>query len=1335
MDTLADISCAGKHAKITRVIHGRLSNVQPFNDSYNPMKDIQTVDAAFAWDSNEGETYIIHLNQALDFTKSMEHSILCPNQARCNNVIIDDIPLHLDHRELSTHSIIFPDESVNLPLEMRGCTSYLPVRYPTDQELNECKELHLTSNEGEWGGDIISSLNTEDVTFDDFDTYDLDHNTLQLNEYEVMNNHFNLSSLSHSKYAEVSSEKLANQWGIGLKEASATLKATTQHYVTTKSGQITRRIKTKPHHLQYNQLAGYLGMFSSDTFKSNVISTRMNQYSQLFANRGNYFKCYPLKTRSHVHHALDSFIHDVGVPAEMLTDNIPELKQGEWNNICRRRKIRTKTTEPHSPWQNHCELAGGIVKRKVRNKMRLTMTPVRLWDYCWEYVCLLICLTVTELATLEGTTPFEKIHKYTPDISELLGFKWYQAVWYHDEDDPDKSNIGRWLGPTPGANQGISYRILTRKGKVISRSTVYPLSETDVVNEDVIARIKEHDKMIDERIGNHSKASYNSYDDDLDVDNIYTTLFEDDECDDEDIHFQEVDNDGNQITTPHAEDFIINDNPRCESNDEYIGIKVDLPDDGNLREGTVVSRKRANNGDLIGTKDINPGLDSRIYNVKFGDGTYQEYSTNVLMENISFQCDDYGRNTSLMKEIVGHESLPDAITKENGFYTSKHGSKKRVVTTKGWRHKIKWENGTESWVSLAELKESNPLELAIYAKAHNIIDEPAYAWWAHYVTRKGKRVINAVKHRLIRKNMKFGVKVPKDIREAELLDEANGNTLWTDAIEKELRNVRVAFDLLKDGERPPVGSKWIPYHFVFDVRHTLERKARLVAGGHRNDSVPTYNRYSSVATRDSIRLGFLAAALNNLDVKVTDIGNAYLNAKNKERVHSTACALLFGEANKGKTVVIVRALYGLKSAGNAWRHHFANFIRNTLGYSPTIADPDVYRKVQTKPDGSKYYSYLIVYVDDILCIHHKPEKIMDLISSTFRLKKGYSDPTSYLGGDIRKWKYQTDEGTEDECWAMGSHTYVKEAVRVTKGLMKDHNLQYPVSRRQGRDNPFSSPAYRPELDFTEMCDEDRITVYQNVIGILRWICELGRVDILHETSLLSQYLAQPRIGHLQQALNIMRYLEHHDRSWIVLDPSSFDVDWTPRKNECSPQERATALKDIYPDARQKVPHNRPDPLGIGVDINVFVDADHAGNRVTRRSHTGILIYCNMALMMFYSKRQNTVETSTFGSEFVALRIATEMIEAYIYKLQMFGIPINGPARIFCDNESVVVSSTYPESTLKKKHCSIAFHKIRESVASGQQLIYYESSGTNLADLLTKVLPHGKRMPLVQAILS
>lgn len=171
------------------------------------------------------------------------------------------------------------------------------------------------------------------------------------------------------------------------------------------------------------------------------------------------------------------------------------------------------------------------------------------------------------------------------------------------------------------------------------------------------------------------------------------------------------------------------------------------------------------------------------------------------------------------------------------------------------------------------------------------------------------------------------------------------------------------------------------------MRHNLERKARLVAGRHINHSVPSYNTYSLVATHNSIHLGFLAAALNNLSVKMTDIGNAYLNAPNKEKVHSTTCAMLFGDINKGKTVVIVRALYGLKSAGNSWQHHFVNYIRNVLGYSPTVSDPDMYRKVQTKLNGFKYYSYLIVYVDDILCIHHHPDKVMKQMSNTFRLKK------------------------------------------------------------------------------------------------------------------------------------------------------------------------------------------------------------------------------------------------------------------------------------------------------------------------------------------------------------
>ena len=114
-------------------------------------------------------------------------------------------------------------------------------------------------------------------------------------------------------------------------------------------------------------------------------------------------------------------------------------------------------------------------------------------------------------------------------------------------------------------------------------------------------------------------------------------------------------------------------------------------------------------------------------------------------------------------------------------------------------------------------------------------------------------------------------------------------------------------------------------------------------------------------------------------------------------------------------------------------------------------------------------------------------------------------------------------------------------------------------------------------------------------------------------------------------------------------------------------------------------------------MNCFVDSDHAGERTTRRSQSGILIYCNSAPIIWFSKRQNTVESSTFGSEFVALRIATDLIVSLRYKLRMFGIPIVGPSNVFCDNESVYKNASFADSQLKKKHQSICFHRVRECV--------------------------------------
>ena len=340
----------------------------------------------------------------------------------------------------------------------------------------------------------------------------------------------------------------------------------------------------------------------------------------------------------------------------------------------------------------------------------------------------------------------------------------------------------------------------------------------------------------------------------------------------------------------------------------------------------------------------------------------------------------------------------------------------------------------------------------------------------------------------------------------------------------------------------------------------------------------------------------------------------------------------------------------------------------------------------------------------------------------------------YLGMDVKKRTIQDPEGNSSECFSLAANSYVKEAIRIVKHQVGKHDLQFPTSKKTG-ESPFNNAKYRPELDVSDYCNEEMHTLYQNFIGMLRWMCELGRIDILHETSILSQYLAAPRMGHLTQAIHIFHYLDRHNRTWMMMDPSRFDVEWHPEKNECSPQERAIQMKEIYVDAEESIPHNIPEARGNEIDINVFVDADHAGNRVTRRSHTGIIIYGNMSPISWFSKRQNTVESSTFSSEIIALKIATEQIEALRYKLRMFGVPISGPARVFCDNRSVVISSSFPESVLKKKHCSIAYNKVRESFAAGTLLLYYENTKSNIADLLTKVLPSETRTRLIRAILN
>ena len=308
------------------------------------------------------------------------------------------------------------------------------------------------------------------------------------------------------------------------------------------------------------------------------------------------------------------------------------------------------------------------------------------------------------------------------------------------------------------------------------------------------------------------------------------------------------------------------------------------------------------------------------------------------------------------------------------------------------------------------------------------------------------------------------------------------------------------------------------------------------------------------------------------------------------------------------------------------------------------------------------------------------------------------------------------DGTE--CWAMSSDKYCESAVKNVEEALSKKGLRLP-----GKCYTPMSSGYRPELDSTAELKADGVQWYQELIGMLRWAVEIGRLDVLYETAIMSKHMALPREGHLEQVLHIYGYLKQKKKLRIAFDPDDPQI---------SPDRfKKYDWEEFYRDAKEDIPPNMPKARGLPLSIHVFVDANHAGNQANRRSQTGILIFCNKAPIHWYSKSQSTVESSTFGSEFNAMRIAVEMIKSLRYKLRMFGVPIDGPSNVYCDNEAVYKNTVMPESVLKKKHHSISYHACREAVAAEIIQIAKEGTQTNLADLFTKAMSSIRREFLLE----
>jgi len=642
---------------------------------------------------------------------------------------------------------------------------------------------------------------------------------------------------------------------------------------------------------------------------------------------------------------------------------------------------------------------------------------------------------------------------------------------------------------------------------------------------------------------------------------------------------------------------------------------------------------------------------------------------------------------------------------------------------KGWQLCVRWKDGSTSWEKLADLKECYPVEVSEWAVASELDDEPAFNWWVHHTLKKRDRIISLVKQRQTRyleKTHKFGVELPKSVRHAYELDKKNGNTFWADAISKEMKNVRVAFRIKDEDEIPKNVYQRIKCHMIFDVKmEDFRRKARMVAGGHMTET-PKCMTYSSVVARDTVRIALTLAALNGLEVKAGDVMNAYITAPIEEKVW-TVLGPEFGD-DAGKAAIIVRALYGLKSAGACFRKHLASCMRH-LGYEQCKADLDLWMKPEIDPaDGYKYWSYVLIYVDDILVIHHDAMVPLKRIGKYFLLKPdSVGDPDMYLGAKLRS--VVTANGVE--CWSLSPSKYVQEACKNCRQHLTE-NFDGKFALPKDAANPFPVN-FEPQIDTSAELGPDEASYFQSLVGIMRWMVEIGRVDIAVECSLLSSHLALPRENHLHACIHVMRYLELHHNTRLFFDPTRPVVDEGNFDNGAN-------WKDFYGDIEEAIPEDAPEPRGKSVVLRAMVDSDHAGDKETRRSRTGFVIFMNLALITWMSKKQATVESSVFGAEFVAMKHCVEELRALRYKVRMMGVPLEGATFVFGDNMSVITNTSKPVSTLKKKSNSICYHAVREAVAMGECVTGHIRTHFNYADLLTKALSGVIRRRLVHGLL-
>ncbi len=1338
VDSHADSFVAGKNCIPVNCTE-RSCDVQPCSDDCAPVKNVPIVTAATGCASSTGLNHVLVFPEALH-PPNLNHSLFNPNQSRHFGTKVQDNPC-----DSEPMSVTARDDSFTACLQSKGTDIFLTTWAPTtldlekyphitlcgkqpwnpreikfpgisslEQEEIEVRNIRALAKE-EHEVEIEKQVQEEDLLFDvnqfrdrtissaritcaDMErkiqaarVHELQRKELPpivpgpLEEHELTPPRTFLSKDRHSNTAP---ETLSERWGLSAAQAALTLRATTRRLMRSALMPLARRHRTD-RMFDVNRLEG---TFATDAMDMRCKSMHGEKFCQVFANKEFFAAACPIERKADAHEPLDLFVNECGAMELLISDGAKEQigKHAEFQAKLKKCNIKSKVSERERSNQNPAEGVIRETRKKWCRQMFRTNCPRRPWNCGIPCVC----------AIMRMTAPMEALTGETPDMSECLDFGFCDLVWCKENAGLGEIQLGRFLDVSHSVGSLMSCWISPVSGMPMSRTAVQRMTELEKSTDVNKARILKHDEATAERFKEERLAKCGDKPDPED----WAELIESDP----------------DFTEEFARTF---DNPDVkeadeefdpDSHDGHINMELLLDRPGAEPElARVTKRLKDKDGKPVGVAHgNNPVLDTRLCEVECKDGCKAAVAANTIAENLFSQVDGDGHRQVIFDAIIGHRTDGTEIVESDAFLTSANGVKRRKETTRGWEINVQWKDGSTTWHKLKDAKDSHPLDVAEHAVENRLSEKPSFKWWIPFILRKRDRMASKTKASYWTRTHKCGLEMPKNHADCVRIDQENGNTLWQDAARKEMKTVRPAFETCEGDVKDLIGYQSITCHFIFDVKlgENFRRKARHVAGGHKTEAPKTLT-HSSVVSRDSVRIALVAAALNDLDTLVCDIEGAHLTAKCREKIWITAGVEFGSEA--GQTMIVKMALCGLKSSGAAFRSKLAGVL-DDLQHRPTLADPDVWIKAGVKANGFECCEMALVHVDDVMAISETPSRAVDGIKSVFKLKGDAAGPPDMCLG-VTLEKKTNSQGTK--CWTMSPEKCVDAAVKNVEEKLAKDGLRLP--------NKCPTPMvgdYHPSDDVSAELTAVGLHYYQELIGVLRWAVEIGRLDILLEVALLSTHLALPRQGHLEQVHHIFGHLKQSPRRRLHLDPDCPTIS----------EERFTKCEwtDFHKHAEEAQPPNMPTPRGRMMSTHCFVDSDHAGDKVTRRSQTGILMFCCRAPVLSHSKRQNSVETSTCGSELVAMRQAIDLVKSLRCKLRMFGIPVEGPTDVFCDNESAFKNVSKPESVLSKKQHSVSHHSAREAVASDIVRVAKEGTATNLSDLCTKTMNKPKREGLL-----